>query len=407
MSSTHLARRAASLPPIASNRGEGIPFDSGHGFADVFPDMALAAEVALTRFRSETLQYGERLGLRALRNWIAGYLNDEGAHVSADEILVTNGAKHAIDLVCRLLLDEGDSIVITAPTYFSAIPIFKSFGAECIEIDQDAEGLKTDDLAEALRQRVRDDLELPKFIYAMPDFHNPTGITMSRERREALLEIAEEHGLYVIEDSPYRTVRFTGAPQPTLKSLDKAQLVINIGTFSKLIAPGLRVGWVAAAQDPVSRMSQLKTDGGSSPLTQRIIAEWLGSGHLEEHACKVRSLYLDHRDRMVAAISREMPDVNVAVPEGGYYLWVTLPDGVDCDEFTARAGNVGVKVISGRKFYAEQPGGRARGGFRCDQHVRLAYSHCSPPEIEEGMRRLAHVFASMTPLRRRREWTSQ
>jgi len=396
MASSRLARRAEALSPgVASHRG-GVPFDSGHGFSEIFPDLTLAAAAALTTFRSETLQYGERLGLHELREWIARYLNDEGAHVSADEILVTNGAKHAIELICRLLLDEGDSIVVTAPTYFSAIPIFRSFGAACIEIEQDELGLKTDALANTLRRTVQNGLQLPKFIYAMPDFHNPTGVTMSLERRHALLDIASDYGLPVIEDSPYRTVRFSGHSLPTLISLDTVQTVINVGTFSKLIAPGLRIGWVAAAQDFVARMSQLKTDGGSSPLVQRIIAEWLGRDNLPEHTERVRKLYRSHRDRMLAAISREMPEVAVVVPEGGYYLWIKLPGGIDCDELARRADEAGVKVISGRRFYAQDPAGRAHDLITRGQHIRLTYSHSSPQEIEDGVRCLAGAFTAMT-----------
>src|SRR5437667_3212931 len=191
MKQVSLARRAARLSPTmpASGHEHAIPFDSGHGFPALFPDLTAAAEKALTTYRHETLQYGVRPGLPDLREWIAGAMNTDGANVTPGEIFVTNGAKQGIELVCRLLLDEGDPIVVTAPTYFTSIPIFKSFDADFVEVGQDKEGLNTDELAETLDRLKQDGRKTPKFVYNIPDFHNPTGVTMSRRRREALLEL--------------------------------------------------------------------------------------------------------------------------------------------------------------------------------------------------------------------------
>src|SRR5207244_3831448 len=200
-----------------------------------------AAEKALTTYRHETLQYGVRPGLPDLREWIAGAMNMDGANVTPGEIFVTNGAKQGIELVCRLLLDEGDSIVVTAPTYFTSIPIFKSF---------------------------------------------------------------------------------EGTSEPSLKALDRDKNVLHLGTFSKLLAPGIRIGWVAGSPDLLARMIQLKADGGSSPLAQRIIVEWCKAGNLAAHTANVQRTYRLHRDRMVAALRRDLPEVSMLVPEGGYYLWL-------------------------------------------------------------------------------------
>src|SRR5437773_1765168 len=206
MKQVSLARRAARLSPTmpASSHDHAIPFDSGHGFPALFPDLTAAAEKALTTYRHETLQYGVRPGLPDLREWIAGAMNMDGAKVTPEEIFITNGAKQGIELTCRLLLDEGDSIVVTAPTYFTSIPIFRSFEVDFIEVGQDNEGLDTDELAATLERLKRDGRKTPKFIYNVPDFHNPTGVTMSRRRREALLELASRYRMYVVEGSPYR-----------------------------------------------------------------------------------------------------------------------------------------------------------------------------------------------------------
>ena len=387
MTRVRLAHRAQRLSPTAgaSHHGHAIPFDSGDGFPPLFPDLTAAAHRALTTYRDETLQYGGRRGLAELREWIAAYMNEDGAQVSVDEILVTNGAKHGIELVCQLLLDPGDSIVVTAPTYLTAIPIFRSFGAEFIEVGQDAEGLDTNELQAALRQLEQSGGRMPKFIYNVPDFHNPTGITMTRGRRGALLETAARYGVYVVEDTPYRMVRFEGGAEPTLKSLDANHNVIHVNTFSKLIAPGLRIGWVAAAQDLVARMLQLKSDGGTSPLVQRIIVEWCKDGNFSVQSDKARHTYRSHRDFMVAAVKRDLPQASMVEPQGGYYVWLTFPRDVNTDELTRCAADAGVTVIPGSKFYALH----ARSGAPWKNQMRLAYSHASPEQIDEGVRRLA------------------
>jgi len=313
------ARRASQLSPLlpAAAPPGNIAFDSGHAFPGVLPDLTAEAATALAKYRAETLQYAPRTGLPELRAWIAEYMTSDGARVSADDILVTNGAKHALELVCRLLLDEGDAVVMTAPTYFSAIPIIRSFGVTFVEVRQDHAGLDVDDLARILDQRRRDGKPRPKFIYDVPDFHNPTGVTMPVERRAALLELAAAHDILVVEDSPYRKVRFEGASVPSLKALDKTDTVLHLGTFSKLMAPGLRVGWVATAPALVARMAQLKTDAGSCPLTQRTILEFCANGRLTQHIARVQESYRAHRDRMVAAVRRELPDVSFGMPYGG------------------------------------------------------------------------------------------
>jgi 2-aminoadipate transaminase len=368
-------RLAPTLPPSAVTGTIG--FDSGHAFPGVLPDLTREADVALTRYRAETLQYAPRAGLPDLREWIASYTTG----VSVENILVTNGAKHALELVCRVLLDEYDPIIVTAPTYFSAIPIVRSFGATFIDVPQDASGLDVSALAAILGRLPRP----PKFIYNVPDYHNPTGVTMPIERRQALIALAERYQIMLVEDSPYREVRFEGTPVPSLKSLG-GDRVILLGTFAKLMAPGLRVGWAAAPAPFIARMAQLKTDAGSCPLTQRVILEFLAAGRLPQHIERVQATYRANRDHMMAALARELPEATYDRPHGGYYIWLTLPDGVSGDAVAACAAQQGVSIIAGSKFYAN-PGPT--------HHVRLAFSHASHEEIDDGVRRVAEAVRAV------------
>jgi len=396
MERVSLARRAARL---ATGAGDGhgagsIGFDSGHAYPGILPDLRAAAERALGEYRAETLQYAARPGLPDMRAWIGDYMRRDGAQIGDDGILVVNGAKHGIELICRLLLDEGDSIVVTAPTYYTSIPIFRSFGAGFIEVGQDEEGMDVAAIADRLERLRREGAKPPKFIYNVPEYHNPTGVTMSTARRRALVELARTHGLYVVEDSPYREVRFDGDRLPTLQALDQTGTVITVGTFAKLMAPGLRIGWIAADPDLVGRIIQLKSDGGSSPLVQRIIVEFMRAGGFDPHIDLVRRTYRSHRDHMVAAVRRELPDATVRVPDGGYYLWLAFPEGIDGSRLAALAEEEGVTVIPGRKFFADD---RAfpQNSAAPTNHVRLAFSHAAPEEIDEGVRRLATAYGRL------------
>lgn len=371
-----------------------IAFDSGFAFPHLFPDLVEIASRALTVHAGVTLQYSTPQGEPALREWIAGYMRADGCAAQAENILVVNGAKHGIDLVCRLLLDEGDSVVVTAPTYFTVIPILKSFGADLYEIGQDDEGISVTELG-ALFHRLRSEgKDLPKFVYNVSDFHNPSGVTMSLGRRRALIRLCADNGVYIVEDNPYRRVRFEGDEIPTLKALDTDDAVIHVATFSKLIAPGLRMGWVAAHPHLIARMMQLKSDGGSNPLIQQIVYDFCNSPAFEAHATRVQDTYREHRDRMVAAFARELPQARIDVAHGGYYVWVTLPSGVDGDALAKKAAEDGVNIIPGSKFFAGQ------GGYPANQrpgrdHVRLSYSFATLEQIDEGVRRLGQAYRAL------------
>lgn len=388
-----LARRAARLSaPAHPDTGDAISFDSGYAFPGIFPDLTEAAKRALNEYRSESLQYGPPFGLPEMREWISAYMSNEGAGVAPEDVLVVNGAKNGLELICRLLAEEGDAVVVTAPTYFTAIPILRSFGLSFIEVRQDDEGLDVNELVEKLELRRMQGHKMPIFIYDVPDFHNPSGVTMSRRRRESLLALAAAFEIPVVEDSPYRVLRFEGASEPTLKSLDREQLVLALGTFSKLMAPGLRVGWIAAERGLLARMARLKSDGGTCPLTQRIILEFIKSGGLERHLDRARRAYAMHRDHMVAALRHELPEVAFNLPQGGYYLWLEFPEGTDTALLAERAHHDGASVIAGDAFFAAEGADSAKGRGLPKRYIRMAYSHATPEEIDEGVRILAAAY---------------
>ncbi len=390
-----LSQRAARLNSFlpAPESHEIISLGSGHGCPSVFPDVTAMAHEALNKYRPETLQYGPTMGLPEMREWIAGYMKENGVEgITPDNVLVVNGAKHGLDLISRLLLDEGDTVVVTAPTYFTCIPIFKTFGVNFVEVSQDIEGLVVSELTTTLARIKREGRPLPKLIYNVPDYHNPAGVSMSRQRREGLVKIAAEYGIYVIEDSPYRRVRFEGEQEPMVKAFDRSDTVFTLGTVSKLVAPGLRVGWIVASKEMIGRLWQLKSDLGSCPLTQRIVLEFFHGGHLDSHTRRVQDTYRKHRDTMVEALRKELPEVSFNLPHGGYYLWLTLPSHINADELTKRALKEKVEVIPGSKFYA---GKGPKGLGAPTNNIRLCYSHAEPSEIQEGIRRLARAFNSM------------
>jgi 2-aminoadipate transaminase len=318
-------------------------------------------------------------------------MNQDGCQLTPEEIFIVHGAKNGIDLICRLLLDEGDAIVVSAPMYFTAIPIFRSFGARFIEVGQDAEGLRVDELEQALASHAASGGQPPKLIYNVVDFHNPSGLTLSGARRQALVDLAARHGIHIIEDNPYRRVRFEGDSLPTLKALDRSGAVLHVGTFSKLIAPGLRIGWIAARPELIARLMQLKSDGGSNPLIQQIVLEFCRSNAFEAHAHRVQATYREHRDRMVEGVRRALPGARLTIPAGGYYLWLELPARIEGDAFARAAAQNGVHIIPGSKFFA---GADEVSAARARNHVRLSYSFASPEQIDEGLRRLGRIYES-------------
>jgi 2-aminoadipate transaminase len=382
------ARRAAAVSPSTptAELPGFISFGSGDAYPEALPDLTQMAALAAGTFRHETLQYAPRYGLRELQEWVVQYLRRDGIEVNPNAVLIVHGAKQGIDLVCKLLIDPGDAVVVSRPTYQSALGIFRSWEVEFIEVDIDGGGLDVDALETRLRERERTGRRPPKLLYDVPEFHNPTGVTMSQRRRVRLTEIADRYDFLIVEDDPYRRIRFEGEEVPPIQALDTCGRTIGLGTFAKLIAPGLRVGWVVAAPDIVARMAAMKADGGSCPFTQRLVLEYCRAGMFEPQLHDRVKIYRGHRDVLVRALGDEVPRATFRVPSGGYYLWLGLPDLVDTDRLLPLARRCGVDFLPASRFYAT-PGPR--------QYLRLAYSHASPSGIIEGVRRLGEAVAQL------------
>ena len=293
-----------------------IALGGGYAFPDMLPDVSLEAANAARDFRTEVLQYGPLFGLTELRDEIVRYVAQDGVYAERDNIFVLNGAKQVLDLALRALVNKGDSVIVSRPSYATALHIIGNHEASVIEIEMDEDGMKVDEL-EGTLQRMRSEGEpLPKLLYDVPDFHNPTGITLSEDRRRKLVDLAEEFTFFIVEDDPYRRLRYDGAPIAPIKSFDRHGRVIGAGTFSKIFGPGIRVGWANGDADLVHRMAMRKSDGGTCPLTQRIILECLKTGKIDAHiqetlACVWRAQGRDGQGRSKVPARRPFP-----VPSG-------------------------------------------------------------------------------------------
>ena len=382
------ARRAERIGKSVYDHAPGaILLSVGSAFPPILPDLSHEAADAAGNRTSETMQYGPLFGLDDLRDTIAAYVAQDGVKCTRDNILVTNGAKHATDLACRVFVEPGDRIITTAPTYMTTLQCFRTHGVNFLTVPQDDDGMITDLLERRLRTLQANGEQMPKLLFDVPDFHNPTGITMSFERRKRLIELAVEYGFVIVEDDPYRRIRFEGEPVAPIKSLDEAGVVIAVGTVSKILSPGLRVGWAIAKPEIVRRMALQKSDGGSSPFNQRIVANVMRSNKLQQHIDEVTDAMRSHRDVMVAAIGKYLPDAMVRRTEGGYFLWLELPQNISGEELSRRAIAHGVEVTPGRLCFPEEDPGH---------FLRLSFSLADPEQIKEGIARLGEAYREMT-----------
>ena len=339
---------------------------------------------------ARALQYGPTEGMTDVREVIAEVMEAEGMTVDPDAILPTSGGQQALDLVCKILIDPGDVIVAEAPTYPGAVPTFCSYEADVVQVPMDRDGMRIDDLREALAQLDREGRR-PKFIYTIPNFHNPAGVTLSLERRRELLAIAGERELLVLEDNPYGLLRYEGEQIPTLYSLDP-DFVLYAGTFSKILSPGVRIGWLVAPP-PVLRQLVLgkgSADLCSSSVSQYFIAEYFRSGPWMNYVRSLSELYRRRRDVMLDAMAEHFPrEASWTHPEGGLFLWATLPDYIDTTDLLARAIEERVAFVPGRAAFVDGRGGSS---------MRLNFSGVGEDEIREGIRRLGEVIREQVAL---------
>jgi 2-aminoadipate transaminase len=334
---------------------------------------------------AEALQYGPTEGFDAMKAAIRGVMAAEGMSPDPEDIIVTTGGQQAIDLVAKTLVDPGDPVICEAPTYPGAVPVFSAYQAEIHQVEMDAEGMRIEEL-EALLDHLAAEGRRPKFIYSVPSFRNPAGVTLSAERRRRLVELARAREVLIVEDNPYGLLRFEGEPESPLYQLDGGDYVIYVGTLSKILSPGIRLGW-AVAPPPVMEkivLGKQATDLCTSTLSQYFALEYFAEDRWRSYIDSLCDVYRSRRDAMLEALERHFPEqATWTRPGGGLFVWVTLPSYIDTSDLLAKALRENVAFVPGAAAYADGARGRSS--------MRLNYSGSTEDEIREGIRRIGRV----------------
>jgi 2-aminoadipate transaminase len=377
-----------------TQRPEVISFAGGLPAPELFPIQRFqeACQRVLAEKGCSALQYGTTEGYTPLREMIAQNMARYGIVAGVENVLITSGSQQALDLIGKLLVNPGDRLLVEAPTYLGALQAFDVYGAEYVSVPIDDDGLQTERLEEALRSG-------PKFMYILPNFQNPGGVTLSEGRRHELVLLAERYGIPIIEDDPYGQLRYEGEHLPPLIVVDRENLrrddgyrlgnVIYLSTFSKTLAPGLRLGWIVAPPEVITKLVQLKqgADLHTSTFAQFVAYEVARDGFLDEHVRTIRQVYRQRRDAMLSALKEFFPpEVTWTHPAGGLFLWVNLPEGMECQALFEVALRENVAFVPGDCFYA--------GGNEGRRHMRLNFSNAPPEQIREGIRRLSVAVRS-------------
>jgi 2-aminoadipate transaminase len=372
---------------------ELISFAGGLPGPEVFPlaQIEAAAQRVLRRQGAAAVQYSTTEGHLPLREMLVRHMDRYGIRVGPDNVLITTGSQQALDLIGKLFINPGDHVLCEAPTFLGALQAFSAYQAEYLPVAVDDDGMRMELLEDALRAA-------PKFIYVLPNFQNPAGVTLSLARRQRLVELASHYGVPIVEDDPYGQLRYEGDHLPPLVKLDAEFQgcangerafrgdVLYLGTLSKTLAPGFRIGWVVAPEDVIRRLVTLKqgVDLHTSTFAQMVAYETAREGFLDRHVQTIRAAYRERRDAMLQALAVHFPpECRWTRPQGGLFLWVTLPDGMSSAALLPEALRRKVAFVPGKSFFA------AGGG---ENTLRLNFSYCAPPVIEEGVRRLADVI---------------
>ncbi len=331
------------------------------------------------------LQYGAVRGYDKLIGFLQKRSEQTRIACSQENFLITTGSQQALDLLARVFIDPGDEIIVESPTYLGALGPFSNQKAVYTEVSMDDNGIIPDELERILIQKQNQGKRI-KFIYLIPTFQNPTGVTLDGERRKKVISLAKKFDVLVIEDDPYGELRYTGDPVPTLKSYDEDGHVIYLSTFSKIFSPGARMGWVIAHEKVIEKMTFLKetVDLHTSTLVQALVYEYCRRGYLDKHIQKILPIYQTRRQAMIDAAEEFFPDdVTFTRPEGGFFLWVTLPEYMDAKTMLPKAAENMVAYVPGYAFY---PDGRGKNT------LRLSFSATDEDRIRDGIRRLAQVI---------------
>jgi len=388
-SSSAKAAKASDIRELLklTARPDMISFAGGLPDPSLFPlaNYEAALQRVIGKHGKQALQYSTTEGIGELREELVGKIRADGIACpdGVDNLILMTGSQQALDLLARLLIDPGDTILVEAPSYLGALQAFDLQQPRYEAVEMDGQGLIIEALAAKLAQ-LKQEGRRPKFLYTVPTFQNPTGVTLTLERRHALMELAERENLLIIEDDPYGRLRFRGEHLPSLKSLDRSERVISLRTFSKTLSPALRTGYVIGPQPVLRQLVILKqaADLCSSALTQYAILELLKSDVLEQYVEKVKSVYGQKELAMAAALQAGLGHTSASwnEPEGGMFFWVTLPEGVDSGELLAEALKAGVAYVKGSAFYTDKTSGQ--------NSLRLNFSHPSLEQIQQGIGRL-------------------
>jgi 2-aminoadipate transaminase len=364
-----------------------ISFAGGLPAPETFPvnDLKEIALEVLEKNGPESLQYGTTEGDPLLRKMLVERHNRQGLKIGMENLIITTSSQQALDLIAKVFLDPGDYVICGLPSYLGGINAFTLYGAKLKGITLDENGMKPDELEETIIILKELGRKI-KFIYVIPDFQNPSGITIPESRRLRIIEIADKYDLLIVEDSPYREVRFEGEPQKLMNELDTTGRVITLCTFSKIFAPGFRVGWVVGHPEILDKLVMAKqtADLCTSPFVQKIIARYMEKGLLDKNLKKTIDLYRERRAHMIACFRKYMPEgVSWTEPQGGLFLFVTLPSFLDADEIFKKAIEKNVAFVAGSSFFCNNSGHNT---------MRLNFSFSNKEEIETGVRRLSQVI---------------
>jgi len=396
-----LARRMSGVQASAireilkvTERPDVLSFAGGLPAPEAFPAEALARAHAdvLATDASSALQYGPTEGHGPLRAWVAERMTRRGLPASPEQVLITAGSQQGIDLVAKALIDPGDTVLVEAPSYLAALQCFSTYEAVLEPVETDEEGMRIDALERAVRTRK------PKLIYLVPNFQNPRGTTLPLERRARIARLALESGVAVLEDDPYGELRYRGAALPPIAGIDPAAPVIHLGSFSKTLAPGLRLGFVIADERTIRPLTIAKqaTDLHTGSLSQRAVARMLQTFDYDAHLRRLQSLYGERLDAMLASLERSFPEGTTWTrPDGGLFVWVRLPDGIDAGRLLPDAMRERVAFVPGAPFYPANA---------CPETMRLNFSNRPPDLIAEGMARLGACASRRLRRRGAREY---
>ncbi len=374
-----------------------IPLFAGHPAPELLPMRELQRITAGWQGEPpiRAFNYGDEQGDPQLLDFLLSWLNDqEGLGIERDNLMIVPGSTGGVAMLTRLLTKPGDCALVDAPSYRDALHIFRDQGLDVRALPIDAEGVRLDALESALRNLKSAGIQ-PRFYYVVPNFQNPSGITVSESRRRAIVSLSREYGFPIVEDDVYSDLRFAGAAPASFYALAGGKGVLRLGSFSKTLAPGVRLGWLVGAADAVASFVDsgvLRMGGGANPFSAAVVAAFCGSGAWARHVAWLREQYQSRRDIALAALDETMPPgAQWTRPEGGYFIWLQLPNGIEVDELEKMARAEGVYFASGRGFFANPADGA--------RYLRLSYSYLSPDDLRKGIGILGRMIARLsTPL---------